>query len=84
MKEKRISLSLIPREQILISKTIGKGSYGEVFLAEWMGQDIAVKRYMKKRGIRNRHIAHFLEEAEITNKLLHPNIVLFMGNLEAI
>ena len=44
-----------------------------------MGQDVAVKRYMKKRGFRNRHITHFLEEAEITNKLMHPNIVLNMG-----
>lgn len=34
---------------------------------------------MKKEGLRNRHIGHFIEEVQLISKLLHPSIVLYMG-----
>lgn len=81
MEKKGIKLTfLIPKEQIEIIKPIGKGGYGQVFLGRWLGQDVAVKKYLKKQGFRNRHVGHFLEELEVINKLLHPSIVLYMGN----
>jgi hypothetical protein len=62
MKLKKVRTNqIIPVQQIQLLKTIGKGSYGEVFLASWMGQEVAVKLYTKRRGFRNRHVVHFLE-----------------------
>lgn len=70
---------LIPKDQIEIIKPIGKGGYGQVYLGRWLGQDVAVKKYLKKQGFRNRHVGHFIEEVQVINKLLHPSIVLYMG-----
>ena len=75
---------LIPKDQIEIIKPIGKGGYGQVFLGRWLGQDVAVKKYLKKQGFRNRHVGHFIEEVQVINKLLHPSIVLYMGNKNSI
>jgi serine/threonine-protein kinase TNNI3K len=58
---------------------IGKGGYGQVYLGKWLGQDVAVKKYLKKKGFRNKHVGHFIEEVQVINKLLHPSIVLYMG-----
>ena len=52
---------LIKREELKIEKPIGKGGYGQVFLGKLFGQQVAVKRYLKKRGVRNKHIANFIE-----------------------
>lgn len=62
MRKKRIDTKIfIESSQIEIDRAIGKGTYGEVFLATLVGQQVAVKRYVKKNGFRNRHIARFLE-----------------------
>ena len=62
MRKKRIDTKIfIESSQIEIDMAIGKGTYGEVFLATLVGQQVAVKRYVKKNGFRNRHIARFLE-----------------------
>lgn len=61
MKLKKVRTNqIIPVHQIQLLKIIGKGSYGEVLLASWMGQEVAVKLYTKRRGFRNRHVIHFL------------------------
>lgn len=52
---------LIPKEQIDIIRQIGQGGYGQVFEGRWLGQPVAVKKYMKKQGLRNRHIGYFIE-----------------------
>lgn len=62
MIKKGIRLTfLIPKDQIEILKPIGKGGYGQVYLGRWLGQDVAVKKYMKKQGFRNRHVGNFIE-----------------------
>lgn len=39
MAKKRIDVNdIIPKNQVKFIKLIGKGSYGEVHLATWMGQ----------------------------------------------
>lgn len=81
MVRKGIRLTfLIPKDQIEIIKPIGKGGYGQVYLGRWLGQDVAVKKYTKKQGFRNRHVGNFIEEVQVINKLLHPCIVLYMGS----
>ena len=57
---------------------IGRGGYGDVFKAKWMGTMVAVKkfgkRYMSKKALKD-----FIKEIEMLNQLRHPNIVLYMG-----
>ena len=57
---------------------IGRGGYGDVFKARWMGTRVAVKkfgkRYMTKKALKD-----FIKEIEMLNQLRHPNIVLYMG-----
>lgn len=50
-----------------------------MYLGKWVGQEVAVKKYLKKKGFRNKHVGHFIEEIQVINKLLHPSIVLYMG-----
>lgn len=62
LKKKGIKLTfLIKKEQLEIIKPIGKGGYGQVFLGKLFGQEVAVKKYLKKRGFRNKHIGNFVE-----------------------
>ena len=80
LKKHGIKLNfLIPKDEIEILQPIGQGGYGQVNLGRWLGQEVAVKRYVKKQGLRNRHIGHFIEEVQLINRLLHPSIVLYMG-----
>jgi predicted Ser/Thr protein kinase len=61
MAKKGIKLNfLIPKEQIDIIEPIGKGGYGQVYLGKWLGQEVAVKKYIKKKGFRNKHVGHFI------------------------
>ena len=62
LEKKGIKLTfLIPKEQIDIIRPIGKGGYGQVFEGKWLGQPVAVKKYLKKQGFRNKHVGHFIE-----------------------
>ncbi len=61
MQKKGIKLTfLIPKDQITIIEPIGRGGYGQVFRGRWLGQDVAVKKYLKKQGFRNKHVGNFI------------------------
>jgi formylglycine-generating enzyme required for sulfatase activity/serine/threonine protein kinase len=67
-----------------ISKMIGQGGMGEVYLAEndLSGQRVALKvvspELMKDKGVR----ARFLEEARVMSRLKHPNVVQLQNFFE--
>ena len=67
-----------------ISKMIGQGGMGEVYLAEndLSGQKVALKvvspELMKDKGVR----ARFLEEARVMSRLKHPNVVQLQNFFE--
>jgi tRNA A-37 threonylcarbamoyl transferase component Bud32 len=66
--------------EIQIQDKIGEGGYGEVFKGTWLGQDVAIKFYGKKKSRNKARIdADFLKEVEVFSRLRHPNILLFMG-----
>ncbi|CAK71557.1 unnamed protein product (macronuclear) [Paramecium tetraurelia] len=72
---------LINYQEIKQGPQIGKGSYGIVFKGNWLGQDVAIKSYCKKKE-QQKHkqlMADFLKEVQVISNLRHPNIVLYMG-----
>lgn len=60
------------------SDFIGRGGYGDVYKARWMGTRVAVKRF-GKRYLTKKALKDFIKEIEMLNQLRHPNIVLYMG-----
>ncbi|XP_031572102.1 receptor-like protein kinase At5g59670 [Actinia tenebrosa] len=71
-----------PKDKIDFKNQIGKGSYGEVWLAEWNGQEVAAKKLhpeLLKAEYGQRAIDHYIgefrKEWEVLRQLKHPNIV---------
>lgn len=71
-----------PEDKIRLRKRISKGSYGEVWLAEWNGLKVAAKRIHQElftrkysQEIINHYIGELRKEWEILQRLDNPNIV---------
>ena len=60
-------------------KQIGRGGMGELYLGEWQGKQIAIKKikldYIKNNVLSNK----FIKEINIIASMRHPNILLYMG-----
>jgi serine/threonine protein kinase len=67
----------IAQGQIKLHKSIGKGSYGEVHEATWLGCKLVVK-VIKSTGDSTK----LWEEILILSKLRHPHVVQFVGYCE--
>ncbi|CAK64142.1 unnamed protein product (macronuclear) [Paramecium tetraurelia] len=74
---------LIVFHELIIGQVIGEGGYGVVHKGKWLGQDVAIKSYGKRKSQGNLkyklQMADFLKEVEVISNLRHPNIVLYMG-----
>ncbi|CAK79445.1 unnamed protein product (macronuclear) [Paramecium tetraurelia] len=74
---------LIVFHELIIGQIIGEGGYGVVHKGKWLGQDVAIKSYGKRKSQGNLkykiQMADFLKEVEVISNLRHPNIVLYMG-----
>ncbi|XP_075512982.1 serine/threonine-protein kinase CTR1-like isoform X1 [Primulina tabacum] len=68
----------IPWSDLIIKETIGAGSFGIVYRAEWNDSEVAVKILMEQ-DLHAERFKEFLREVAIMKRLRHPNIVLFMG-----
>ncbi|MED6120786.1 Serine/threonine-protein kinase edr1 [Stylosanthes scabra] len=68
----------IPWEDLVIGERIGLGSYGEVFLADWNGTEVAVKKFLEQ-DFSGDALNEFKREVRIMRRLRHPNVVLFIG-----
>lgn len=70
-----INFDEISNEQI----KVGQGGFGEVFLGEWQGKKVAIKKLTFKKVYQGDNLSKFINEINITSSLRHPNIVLYMG-----
>lgn len=71
----------VDAQQVYDVKLIASGFYGEVWLATYLGSEVAVKR-MKKAAVEqlNRvEIHHFVNEIKLIARLNHPKIISFVG-----
>lgn len=67
--------------RILSLKSLAKLNslaFGEVFLGTYHGDQVAIKRFKKRRN-KIMDIKSFLQEVEMLQGLRHKNIVLYMG-----
>ncbi|RLN55038.1 hypothetical protein BBJ29_006556 [Phytophthora kernoviae] len=69
----------IPYENITFERALSKGSSGEVWRCEYMGQRVAVKRLLRTKNHRAEEVEHFAKEIELSASLDHPHIASFIG-----
>eukprot|EP01114_Cavostelium_apophysatum_P020947 TRINITY_DN716_c2_g1_i1.p1 TRINITY_DN716_c2_g1~~TRINITY_DN716_c2_g1_i1.p1 ORF type:complete len:545 (+),score=115.02 TRINITY_DN716_c2_g1_i1:74-1708(+) len=70
---------LIKPGEIKLGPRIGKGSYGEVFRAEWRGIMVAIKKLPLSALEDEKFLRDFNQEAVIMSSLRHPNIIQMLG-----
>ncbi|KNC51918.1 TKL protein kinase [Thecamonas trahens ATCC 50062] len=70
---------VIPLNELKVSKVLGTGSFGTVYLATWRGSPMAVKHMHGMGKDDMDRLADFVAEAQMLMALRHPHIVLFMG-----
>ena len=69
----------IEYDEIKKERPIGKGGMGELYLGEWQGKQVAIKK-IKLNYIKNNILSNkFINEINIIASMRHPNILLFMG-----
>ena len=74
-------VSEIRKAEIKFGEEIGRGTFGVVHKATWLGTDVAVKVF-KLRNLRKMQASSMQtiqNEINIHNDLRHPNIVQFLG-----
>lgn len=64
--------------ELKIGPRIGKGSFAEVFKAEWRGILVAVKK-LPAHALSEEFFKDFESEAALMKHLRHPNVLLFLG-----
>ncbi|KAE9097450.1 hypothetical protein PF007_g16612 [Phytophthora fragariae] len=69
----------IPFESIHFDRAIFKGVNGEVWVGEYSGQQVAIKRLLQAIDNRADEVEEFSKEIELSASLAHPNIVTFIG-----
>lgn len=79
LQERFRSLFRISGSEIVLGPVIGKGSYGEVYRADWRGILVAVKKLPASLLEDKKLLRDFYQEATIMSSLRHPNIVQYLG-----
>lgn len=74
----RFKTPSIQPNEVIFEKSIGKGSFGEVFKGTCRGQVVAVK-VLNKQNLPEKALREFEREVILISKYTHPNIVQFMG-----
>ncbi|KAH9621091.1 hypothetical protein KSS87_014533 [Heliosperma pusillum] len=70
---------IISWNDLVLRDRIGSGSFGTVHRAEWNGSEEVAVKILMEQDFRPERCKEFLREVAIMRRLLHPNIVLFMG-----
>jgi len=83
---------IIAAKELQFEELIGRGSFGEVWLAAWRGKKVAVKKMshaasailkggaiLQQNGRQRNLFRDFVREVSLMCSLRHPNTVLFMG-----
>mmetsp|Transcript_18128 Transcript_18128/g.51128 ORF Transcript_18128/g.51128 Transcript_18128/m.51128 type:complete len:540 (+) Transcript_18128:203-1822(+) len=68
----------IGNDELVYMEQIGGGCYGKVFKGTCRGKVVAIKKF-HKQDFNEAVIREFQKEVKICTRLLHPNILLFMG-----
>ncbi|GMF30934.1 unnamed protein product [Phytophthora fragariaefolia] len=69
----------IAYELIHFDRALSKGANGEVWIGEYQGQQVALKRLFQNKNNRAEDVEEFAREIELNASLTHPNVVAFIG-----
>lgn len=70
----------IPYSELEMTRELGRGGFGIVFLGRWRNADVAVKQMIMSRNIARAEYDNFIAEATLLSALRpHTNIVQFQG-----
>ena len=70
----------VDKEEIEFEKLIGKGSFGDVWAAQYRDQTVAVKVLkIKDEDCTDKQLEEFKDESELLRSIFHANIVRFIG-----
>ncbi|KAF1334682.1 Tkl protein kinase, partial [Globisporangium splendens] len=69
----------IPYRELKVSHCINKGGFGLVFVGEYQGRKVAVKKIRSDMSSDIEQIELFLKEITLMATLVHPRIVEFIG-----
>jgi serine/threonine protein kinase len=69
----------IDPKKLRLKSVIGRGNFGEVFLATWLGSPVAVKTMLPELQSKDKLVRRFVDEILLMARLTHPNVVLFLG-----
>jgi serine/threonine protein kinase len=67
---------MLSSEELKYEAVIGNGSFGEVWLGQFRGKKVAIKKLTQ---LTQHNLGDFVREVNIMCSLRHPNCVLFMG-----
>lgn len=68
----------IPTSALQMGEKLGKGSFGTVYRAKWMGTDVAVK-IVDSANFSPDDYREFLSEISMMSNLRHPNVLMMLG-----
>ncbi|RYY36458.1 protein kinase [archaeon] len=69
----------IDPDKLKFKHIIGRGNFGEVWLASWLGSPVAVKNINAELQAKEKLVKRFIDEIMLMSILHHPNVVLFLG-----
>ena len=80
--DKQLSLPnlhfILPSSSIKLIRSIGFGGSSEVFLGDFRGTEVAVKK-LRTIKLKEENLKEFKREVSSLSIIRHPNLVLFMG-----
>jgi serine/threonine protein kinase len=69
----------IDARKLKMKYLVGKGNFGEVWLATIWGSPVAVKTMLPELQSKDKLVRRFIDEIMLMSTLHHPNVVLFLG-----
>eukprot|EP00644_Phytophthora_capsici_P009404 jgi/Phyca11/107484/e_gw1.13.409.1 len=69
----------IAYDGLVFQSELSKGAAGEVWICQYGGQQVAVKKLLHTRDQKAEDVQAFAEEIDLTASLIHPHIVKFIG-----
>ncbi|KAG6610813.1 TKL protein kinase [Phytophthora cinnamomi] len=74
-----IATARVPREKVIIQRSISRGGGGEVYVGLFNQQQVAIKMLLPELRKSVKHVNAFLAEVKLMATLEHPRIVQFVG-----
>ncbi|RLN59734.1 hypothetical protein BBJ29_003544 [Phytophthora kernoviae] len=69
----------VPANDVQIERSIAKGGFGIVFLAQYQGRSVVVKKILPDKAADDRCLSAFIDEIKLSSTLSHAKIVRFIG-----